>query len=289
MKQNIRLSLFALFLLLLASAKQTFALDNNLNSLQTSEADTAVDMANRVNDHRAESGLLPYTQNTALVQAAQQVADHMAATEFTSHYDAEGSSPSQRALQRGYTDHVTEIIYGGFGGVNAAWEWWTENELHDSLLLSTDYHEFGIGRAVGVDSGRVYWAIMFGTGTSADKTGTAVTPAIPGIVTKLPGTGVTAVPSPSPVAGQTPTQVLAAEDTAVSLTSLESDGTLESAVYIETATGGASTPTTAGSANEAEEDSTWLIVAAALTILFGVVFFYFPRAGQSRPKPQDRT
>ncbi len=82
----------------------------------------------------------------------------MAATEFISHYDDTGANPQQRAEKAGYDEHVTEIIFGGLGGVDAAWEWWTENDLHHGLLISEDYVEFGVATA----SQRTKWAAILG-------------------------------------------------------------------------------------------------------------------------------
>jgi len=273
--------MFALCLLILASAKQTFALDNNRFGHQQPDADTPEGMAARVNAHRKETGLPPYALNDALTSAAQQVADHMAATEFTSHYDGNGANPSQRALQAGYTDHVTEIIYGGFGGADAAWTYWKDNELHHDLIVSEDYHEFGVGMAVGVESGRMYWAVMLGTGLPEEKPLTAVTPIIPGTVTKLPGAAATAVPTPATATSDQSAAETGAADTTVTLTALDNGRANDSA-----GTGGSSdedtTPAPAKPASEETEDSPWMIVAAALTILAGVVFFYFPRARWAR-------
>lgn len=278
MKQNIRLSMFALCLLVFTSAKQTFALDNNRFGHQEPVTDTAEDMAARINAHRQDAGLPHYVPNNTLAGAAQTVADHMAAAEFTSHYDGNGANPSQRALQAGYTDHVTEIIYGGFGGADAAWTYWSENDLHNDLLLSEDYREFGVGMAVGA-SGRAYWAIMLGTGEPTAKPTTSAT-IVPGAVTKLPGTATTAVPSPAPTASQSPTEVPTI-DSAVALTSLESSGPDNSASSTA-ATDNNTAPSPAKPANQEADDSPWMIVAAALTILAGVIFFYFPRARWAR-------
>ena len=280
MKLNTKLSLFALSLLLLAPTKQTFALDNNRIGWQDSETDTAVAMAQRVNTHRQEIGLPAYAVNDALTRAAQQVADHMAATEFTSHYDGNGANPSQRALQAGYEDHVTEIIYGGFGGSDAAWQWWSENDLHYGLIINEDYHEFGVGMAVGHDSGRAYWAIMFGTGLPVKEAVSTFTPSVPPAETKLTGTTATAVPPPVPTASEAPTLLPDATNSTVALTMLEENPNNE--------TNGVSdepnnlTPPPEPAYSQDEEDSTWLIIAAALTIIVGAVFFYFPRARSTR-------
>ncbi|MCA9872498.1 MAG: CAP domain-containing protein [Anaerolineales bacterium] len=280
MKQNIRLSMFALCLLVFTSTKQTFALENNRFRQQPPDVDTASSMAARINAHREEAGLPPYEPNDALTNAAQIVADHMAATEFISHYDSTGASPSQRAVQAGYADHVTEIIYGGFGGADAAWTYWMENELHHSLILSEDYHEIGVGMAVGLDSGRAYWSIMLGTGRPLEKSSTAE--AIPpGTVTKLPGSTSTAVPLPSPTADRQPTET-PAEETTIALTSLETGG-LDGSQGALLAPDNGINPTPAKPADPDSDESPWLILAAAATILAGIVFFYFPRARWARP------
>lgn len=277
MKQNIRLSMFALCLLVFASAKQTFALEHNRYGLQEPDADTAEKMAARVNAYRTEAGLPAFTTNDALANAAQKVANHMAATEFISHYDADGANPSQRALQAGYADHVTEIIYGGFGGAETAWAYWTENDLHNDLILSEDYHEFGVGMANGTDSGRTYWAIMLGTGIPPKEPTVTVAP---GTVTKLPATAVTAEPSPSPTASQTPPEPHT-DETSIALTALENTGP-DNGPDAAANPDNIAAPPPAEPANPDADDSPWLIVAAALTILAGIIFFYFPRARWAR-------
>lgn len=281
MKQNIWLSLFALSLLIFLPTKQIFALETSKLGWQDTENNSAALMAERVNEHRQEAGLPPYTSNLALLQAAQKIADHMAATEFISHHDGDGANPNQRAERFGYADHVTEIIYGGFGGADAAWEWWMTNELHQGLILSQEYYELGVGMAVGVDSGRLYWAIVFGTGQPLAEE-PQVMATSPSNLTKLPTTATTAVPSPSPTADQTPTEVAAILAGETPVRPEENDIiTIAEMASAEEQIDLTMTPAGISSQTGTSQD-TWLIIAAAATILFGILLFYFPRVGWPR-------
>lgn len=281
MKQFIWLSLFALLLLIFLPTKQIFALEASRSSWQDIEGDSATLMVERVNDYRQETGLPPYATNLALRQAAQKIADHMAATEFISHFDGDGANPNTRAERFGYADHVTEIIYGGFGGADAAWQWWMTNELHQSLIISQDYHELGVGMAVGVDSGRIYWAMVFGTGLPLEE-GPEATATSTGNPAKLTTTPTTAVPSPSPTANQTPTEppIVTIRDAGDADDDNDSAPTQIAKLLHEPQDTEAS-PNQEAPATAQSQD-TWLIIAAAVTILLGIILFYFPRAGWFR-------
>ena len=277
MKPHIWLLLFALSLLFFLPTKQTFALEPGRSSWLETEEYSAALMADRVNEYRRLAGMPPFADHPALWLSAQKIADHMAATEFISHFDGDGANPNSRAEQFGYTNHVTEIIYGGFGGADAAWEWWMANALHESLILSKDYHELGVGMATGVDSGRVYWAIVFGSGlpTADEPEATATSPIH---LTKLPTSATMAVPSlpPNPtettpaIVTETPTEFAEADDQVISVTEIAPAAIDPTATPPETA------------AQTSHSQDTWLIIAAAATILCGILFFYFPRIGWSR-------
>jgi uncharacterized protein YkwD len=282
MKLNIRLSLFALLLLLVMPTKQIFALNASREGWQQIETDSAETIAVRINAHRQRAGLEPYSTNQALLQAAQKIADHMAATEFISHFDGDGANPNSRAAQFGYADHVTEIIYGGFGGSDAAWEWWMANELHEALILSQDYYEMGVGVAMGAESDRLYWAVVFGTGLPAKEDPTPLAIA-PSSLTKLPPNVTTAVPSPSPTAEQLPTETAVAAHSETAIPTSDTGSAQSSQDE-------AALPSNLGTPTQVQDETargigpqdTWLILAAAVTIFFGIILFYFPRAGWSR-------
>ena len=283
--------MFALWLLLAASSKQTFALGKSSSAAQdlapTTTPETAVYMTERINKYRTELNLPTYYQDQSLQQASQWVVDTMAATEFISHYDDTGANPQQRAEKAGYDEHVTEIIFGGFGGAEAAWEWWLDNELHHGLLTSEDYVEFGVATAVSEQSGRQYWAIMFGFGDGHYETsGSASNNGnVPGIVTKLPPatsiSEVTAVSATSTATHPDPTatteQVTLVTDTDPTNLSL-TDAKLEN-----------HPSTIANTANiNSLEEGQWLMLAAVATIIISIAVFYFPRLGLSQ-KFKERT
>lgn len=280
MKQKILLLMFALWLLTAIPSKQIFALGEKSyaaqNSTPTTTQETAVHMTERINNYRTELDLPVYYQDEKLAQASQWVVDTMASTEFISHYDEAGANPQQRAEKAGYDEHVTEIIFGGFGGSDAAWEWWTENDLHHDLLISEDYIEIGVATAVSEQSGRQYWAIMFGFGDGQYESDNSSNNHTNEIVTKLPPTTETA------------------EVTAVSATSTatQPDPTATSeqiALVTDTASTNSNITDNKPNPNEANPsaynslgESSWLIIAAFATIFLGIAVFYFPRHGLSQ-------
>lgn len=217
----------------------------------------------------------------SLRQGAQWIAETMAANEFISHYDDTGANPQQRAERAGYTAHVTEIIYGGLGGADAAWKWWIENDLHYGLLTSEDYVEFGVAMATGEQSGRIYWAVMFGAGDGKYNDASAEDePVSPGFVTKLPPTSLptseTAVPSPTSSLDPTATSVqVAANPPITNIADLQLDEQT-------TATTNNNSATSRGQESDSLKESLWLIIAALVTIIFGIAVFYFPRHGLSQ-------
>lgn len=282
MKQKILLPMFALWLLTAIPSKQIFALGENSigaqDSTPTTTPETAVHMTERINNYRTELGLPAYYQDEKLAQASQWVVDTMASTEFISHYDDTGANPQQRAEKAGYDEHVTEIIFGGFGGADAAWEWWSENDLHHNLLISEDYTELGVATAVSEQSGRQYWAIMVGfgdgqyeSGTLSNNHGNEIS-----VVTKLPPTTstteITAVPATSTVAQPNPTatseQIALVTDTSPTNSNNTANKT---------------NPNKADSSTfNSFDESSWLIIAAFATIFFSIAVFYFPKHGLSQ-------
>jgi uncharacterized protein YkwD len=297
MKQLKLLTLFALWLLFAAIPKQIFALGGVPAAAQDTEtptptetdsetaADTAVDMANRVNQHREEMGLPPYHYDTSLAAASQRVADTMAATEFISHYDDTGANPALRAEQAGYTAHVTEIIYGGFGGADAAWKWWIDNDLHYGLLLSEDYVEFGVARAVGEQSGRIYWAIMFGAGDGRYREDALLTDdAISDSEAKRPvSTATSPATAVSPTSAPTSSPVPTATAAEIALAESGDDAPPPHQDAVDHNLDDTSSAANGGVAleNNSLEENRWLIIAAAVTIVLSIALFYFPRLGLS--------
>ncbi|PID87274.1 MAG: hypothetical protein CSB13_00190 [Chloroflexi bacterium] len=283
MKQEVLLTIFALWLLLGAPSKQIFALGENPSAAQdsvpTATPETAVHMSERINNYRTERGLPAYYLDHSLSQASQWVVDTMAATEFISHYDESGANPQQRAKKAGYDQHVTEIIYGGFGGAEAAWEWWHENELHHDLIISKDYVELGIATAVSEQSGRQYWAVMFGVGDGQYETETSTnTHDESEAATKRPPTvstsEVTAVPPVSTAILSTPTAITEPAALAVDSTPTNpTPSTQNQPTVIQK---------TETAPQNSMQETKWLIIAAIATIVLGIAVFYFPKLGLSQ-------
>jgi uncharacterized protein YkwD len=291
MKQKILLLMFALLLLITVPSKQIFALGENPTAAQDSTPpatpETAVHMTERINNYRTEQDLPAYYYDQKLAEASQRLVDTMAATEFISHYDDTGANPQQRAEEAGYDEHVTEIIFGGFGGADAAWEWWVENELHHGLIISEDYIEFGVATAVSEKGERQYWAVMFGSGDgqyeTEDLTGNHENAA--GVVTKLPPatstTEVTAVAATGTAAQPDPTATT--EQVAAVI-----EDTPENSAPSDSKQGAGTTSTASAAGVNSLEETRWLIIAAVATIIIGIAVFYFPRLGLSQ-KFKERT
>lgn len=287
MKQKILLMMFALWLLVTVSSKQIFALDHNSSATQDSTTtptpETAVHMIERVNNYRTKLDLPVYYQDQALTQASQWVVDTMVATEFISHYDEDGANPQQRAEKAGYDEHVTEIIFGGLGGADAAWEWWTDNELHHGLLISEDYVEFGVATAIHDQSGRQYWAIMFGFGDGQyemDGRANGHDGEID-VSTKLPS-----ATSTSEVTAVPPTAVLPDPTATSEQVALITED--ESAYPGSTNSNSGDKSSMSRASSNSLAETRWAIIAAVGTIIFSIAVFYFPRHGLSQ-KFKERT
>lgn len=134
-------------------------------------------VATLINQSRAAYGLSAYQLNGKLAQAAQIQANAMAAAQYVSHIDNNNGRPEDRALTVGYSGHVTEIVFGGMGDAQRAFDWWRASDIHGSLILSNRYTQMGIGAAVG-DDGWTYWAVVFGDGDVTDEPAAVAQPTV---------------------------------------------------------------------------------------------------------------
>ncbi len=130
------------------------------------QADPVTDMFNRINTARVAQGLVPYAPNQALVSAAERHSKDMAATGNVDHTGSDQSSYRERILTAGYGQWtfgpiVNEIIYGGTGGADIAFEWWMGSDTQRGQILSSRYREVGIAAVTGTN-GWTYWVLAFG-------------------------------------------------------------------------------------------------------------------------------
>lgn len=129
-------------------------------------ATDAYTLVAEVNALRSANGLPPYTINATLMAVAQAHSDYQAATSTVTHYSADGSRPSQRALAAGYPvggdlslgGFFSENIVAGSGlSVSRAVEIWQGDAPHLNTMLSPHLTEVGAG--VTNVNGYIYYTL----------------------------------------------------------------------------------------------------------------------------------
>jgi uncharacterized protein YkwD len=104
-------------------------------------------LAQLINDARAQAGLSPLNVNAALQAAAQAHSVDMACHNLLSHTGSDSSSPGERIAAAGYAaSSSSEIIYGS-GYPQTAFDWWMSDATHRNEILNPYVTEMGIGYA----------------------------------------------------------------------------------------------------------------------------------------------
>ncbi|MBC8336668.1 MAG: LysM peptidoglycan-binding domain-containing protein [Anaerolineales bacterium] len=147
-KSNLIFSLLTIFILGIFSAS---AAASALNPRPAVDAYTLID---EVNALRTANGLPPYAINATLMSVAQAHTQYQANTGTVTHYSADGSRPSQRALAAGYPV-AGDLSLGGFfseniqAGTNLtpaqAVTAWQGDAPHLLTMLSPNLTEVGAG------------------------------------------------------------------------------------------------------------------------------------------------
>lgn len=132
-----------------------------------SQAQSAADILQQVNQFRINNGLPPLQYNSALASAAQNEANYMAEFQvFSSHIGYGGSTPLSRARAAGYGGRVSENIVGGTGmSAPAGLRWWINSPVHYRTLITTQYTEAGTGFAT--DGSINYYVLVVGSPAGA--------------------------------------------------------------------------------------------------------------------------
>ena len=134
---------------------------SSANAVLAAQAGPAAEIIQLVNQVRASYGLPPLQVNSALVAAAQNHANWMAANNVYSHTGQGGSSPQSRATAAGYGGYATENIVGGTGlSSGQAVIWWQNSAVHFNTMISTRYTEVGAGYASG--NGQNFYTLVAG-------------------------------------------------------------------------------------------------------------------------------
>ncbi|MCP4357213.1 MAG: LysM peptidoglycan-binding domain-containing protein [Chloroflexi bacterium] len=131
------------------------------------EAQSASEIMQQVNQFRINNGLPPLSYNSALASAAQNQANYMVQYQvFSSHVGFNGSTPQSRANAAGYNGRVNENIVGGTGlTAPKGLTWWVNSPVHYNTLITTQYTE--AGTAFATDGEINYFVLVVGQPSNA--------------------------------------------------------------------------------------------------------------------------
>jgi len=121
------------------------------------------EVAELINDARAEAGLSVLYINQQLAAAAQSHSIDMACFGLLSHTGSDSSSPFERVSAAGYSGFLEEIIYAS-GYPQTAFDWWMNDQVHRDAILNPRARAMGIGYAY-VDTSLYggYYTVDFGS------------------------------------------------------------------------------------------------------------------------------
>jgi uncharacterized protein YkwD len=128
----------------------------------TLHADSARQVIDLVNDHRASLGLRRLAVSPSLSRAAEWKALHMANLDYFAHSDPDGRTAFQRAHDCGYpSSYIGENIYLNVRSPDAAVAGWLASPGHRTNIETARYAATGVGVALAAD-GRLLWVQKFG-------------------------------------------------------------------------------------------------------------------------------
>jgi len=130
-----------------------------------SQASSAYDLINAVNQLREANGLLPYPINGILMSIAQAHSDYQASIGSITHTGSGGTRAKDRALAAGYgggaTFFLSENIAGGSSmDIQRVIQMWQGDDLHLNTMLGPNYQDIGAG--ISSDGSRTYFTIDVG-------------------------------------------------------------------------------------------------------------------------------
>ena len=115
-----------------------------------------------LNTYRQTFGLNPVVLDSSLNMASQKHADDMASHGMISHTGTDGSSHSDRALEKGYIfSIIAENVASGQDSWDKVFKAWQDSPGHNENLLRSDVSEFGIALVYDrTTEYRYYWAML---------------------------------------------------------------------------------------------------------------------------------
>jgi uncharacterized protein YkwD len=123
-------------------------------------------LVQRVNDHRAASGIGPVTQCAILNVSASKHADDMRDKDYLSDKGNDGSTPRSRGCAEGYppacgeNTPMAELVASGIDDSSATLGQWTKAASTNDILLNPGLIVVGVGRATGMSV--PFWAVDLG-------------------------------------------------------------------------------------------------------------------------------
>jgi uncharacterized protein YkwD len=123
------------------------------------------ELAQLINNARANAGLPALAVNAQLAAAAQAHSTDMACYSLLSHTGSNASTIQQRVAASGYPGSGSiEIIYGGYGAYPlTAFTWWMNDPTHRDAILNGSITDLGAGYTYVEDSAHGnYYTVDFG-------------------------------------------------------------------------------------------------------------------------------
>jgi thermitase len=139
-----------------------------------------------INQRRVGSGLPALGSDARLREAAQLHSEDMRTNGFCGHFGSDGSSPSTRMRDSGYTRPYGETVACGHPNPAAVVDAWMASDAHRDIIMCASCTQMGSGYASG-GFYRHYWVLNLGREASAAST---------------PTTAATQPPPPTPTLGQ---------------------------------------------------------------------------------------
>jgi uncharacterized protein YkwD len=130
----------------------------------TSSSSYLNEIANLINNARAQAGLPALAINAQLSAAAQGHSIDMACHGFIGHNGSDGSSVHERVVAAGYNPSYSEEIIYGSGYPQTAFDWWMSDQIHRDAILNPNVVEMGVGYAyVAATAHGGYYTVVFGS------------------------------------------------------------------------------------------------------------------------------
>lgn len=118
----------------------------------------------RLNQARADQGLLPLSTTPALRVAAGGHSQDMAGMERCTHTGSDGSRPGQRMLAAGVAVPYGEIVACGYVSPEAVVAAWMDSPGHRDIVLCAFCTQLGTGYHWDPDAFQHYWTVDFAQG-----------------------------------------------------------------------------------------------------------------------------